>query len=242
MSLEDSTLCLLNGIITLQFFALAVALGQTSAAYCTDGRAMVLPIDEMAKDIALTRWALPECLHVPIAAADEEAIRTYVGDVDRVLSGRGLRKALLVTVPERAPIDPLLAISEHPNAAIFHARRQFWVHVAYKPYRRAYKRAFPDENIDGRILSHAMNRDTAVHKGFEFVRQYPVSPMSAFSEQWAKALHKPKEPVVARRSGPPFIQYADLSDLMLMLDMMLGGGIMDTVNEGQKLLERRTAR
>src|ERR1700712_1350456 len=109
-------------------------------------------------------------------------------------------------------------------------------------YRPAYKRAFPDENIDGLILSHAMNRVTAVHKGFDFVRLTPVSGIanvsSAFSEQWAKALHKPEEPVT-RRAGPPFIQYADLSDLMLMLDMMLGGGVMDAVNEGQKLLERK---
>jgi hypothetical protein len=30
-----------------------------------------------------------------------------------------------------------------------------------------------------------------------------------------------------------------LSDLMLMFDMMLGGGVMDAVNEGQKLLERK---
>ena len=151
---------------------------------------MPVLIDETAKAIALTRWALPECLHVPIAAVDEDAIRNYVGDVERVVSGRGLRKALLVTVPECAPIDPLLRISDHPNAGIFHARRQVWVHVAYKPYRPAYKRAFPDENIDGRILSHAMNRDTAVHKGFDFVRLTPVSGManvsSAFSEQWAK--------------------------------------------------------
>jgi hypothetical protein len=127
-------------------------------------------------------------------------------------------------------------------AGIFHARRQLWVHVAYDPYRSAYKRAFPDENIDHLILSHAMNRVTAVHKGFDFVRLTPVSGIanvsSAFSEQWAKALHKPKEPA-ARRAGPPFIQYADLSDLMLMLDMMLGGGVMDAVNEGQKLLERK---
>jgi hypothetical protein len=28
---------------------------------------------------------------------------------------------------------------------------------------------------------------------------------------------------------------------MLMLDMKLGGGVMDAVNEGQKLVERRTA-
>ena len=202
---------------------------------------MALLIDETAKGIALNRWGLPECLHVPIAAVDEDAIRNYVGDVERVVSGRGLRKAFLVPVPERMEIDPLLPISDHPNAGIFHARQQVWVHVAYKPYRPAYKRAFPDENIDGLILSHTVNRDTAAHKGFDFVRLTSVSGVanvsSAFSEQWAKELHKPKQPVVARRTGPPFIQYADLSDLMLMLDMMLGGGVMDAVNEGQKLLK-----
>jgi len=204
---------------------------------------MELLIDETAREIAFKRWALPECLHVPIAAVDEDAISNYVGNVERVVSGRGLRRALLVAVPERVKIDPLLPIGDHPNAGIFHARQQVWVHVAYKPYRPAYKRAFPDENIDGLILSHAMNRDTAAHKGFDFVRLTPVSGVanvsSAFSEQWAKALHKPKGPVVARRTGPPFIQYADVSDLMLMLDMMLGGGVMDAVNEGQKLLKRK---
>jgi hypothetical protein len=201
-------------------------------------------IDGIAKDITLNRWALPECLHVPIAAVDEDAIRNYIGDVERIASGRGLQKALLVTVPECAPIDSLLPIGDHPNAGIFHARRQVWVHIGYGPYRRAYKRAFPEENTEGRILSHAMNRDTAAHKGFDFVRLTPVSRMantsSAFSEQWAKALHRPKQPGAARRTGPPFIQYADLSELMLMLDMMLGGGFMDAVNEGQKLIERRT--
>jgi hypothetical protein len=203
---------------------------------------MALLIDETAREIAFKRWALPECLHVPIAAVDEEAIGNYVGNVERVVSGRGARRALLVAVPERK-IDPLIPIGDHPNAGIFHARLQVWVHVAYKPYRPAYKRALPDQNIDGLILSHAMNRDTAAHKGFDFVRLTPVSGVanvsSAFSEQWAKALRKPKEPVVTRRAGPPFIQYADLSDLMLMLDMMLGGGVMDAVNEGQKLLARR---
>ena len=42
--------------------------------------------------------------------------------------------------------------------------------------------------------------------------------------------------IANRRIRPPYIQYADLSDLMLMLDMKLGGGVMDAVNEGQKLL------
>jgi hypothetical protein len=125
---------------------------------------MPLLIDATAKGIAINRWALPECLHVPIAAVDEDAIRNYVGNVERVVSGRSLRQALLVTVPEPTQIDPLLRISDHPNAGIFHASQQVWVHVAYKPYRPAYKRAFPNENIDGQILSHAMNRVTAIIK------------------------------------------------------------------------------
>jgi hypothetical protein len=205
---------------------------------------MALLIDEIAKGIAFNRWGLPECLHVPIAAVNEDAIRNYVGDIQRVVSGRGHRKAFLVSVPASAAIDPLLPISDHPNARVFHARQQVWVHVAYEPYRPAYKRALPHDTIDGLILSHAMNRVTAAHKGFDFVRLTPVSGVanvsSAFSEQWAKELHKSKGPVVARRTGPPFIQYADLSDLMLMLDMKLGGGVMDAVNEGQKLIARRT--
>src|SRR3954447_24500752 len=195
---------------------------------------IALLIDEIAKEIATTRWALPECLHVPIAAVDEDAICTYVGSVERVLSGRGSRRALLVTVPEPAPIDPLLRISDHPNAGIFHARQQVWVHVAYGPYRAAYKRAFPDKNIDDLILSHAMNRVTAVHKGFDFVRitlgSRAANSSSSFSEQWAVELHGSPEKVATRRIRPPYIQYADLSDLMLMLDLRLGGGVMDAVN------------
>jgi hypothetical protein len=207
------------------------------------GLFMTLLVDHTARDIAITRWALPECLHVPIAAVDEDAICTYIGNVERVVSGQGLRKALLVTVPEPRQIDPLLPISDQPNAGILHARQQVWVHIAYRPYRAAYRRALPDENIDGKILSHAMNRRTSAHKGFDFVRITPVSGAanvsSAFSENWAVELHKSSRQAGERRIGPPFIQYADLSDLMLMLDMMLGGGVMEAVNEGQRLLERR---
>jgi hypothetical protein len=42
---------------------------------------MPVLIDEAAKEVALRRWNLPECLHVPIAAVDEDAIRNYIGTV-----------------------------------------------------------------------------------------------------------------------------------------------------------------
>jgi hypothetical protein len=212
-------------------------------AHPQSGLVMTLLVDHTARNIAITRWALPESLHVPIAAVDEDAICTYIGNVERVVSGQGLRKALLVTVPEPRQIDPLLPMSDHPNAGTLHARQQMWVHIAYRPYRAAYRRAFPNENIEGKILSHAMNRRTAAHKGFDFVRITPVSGAanvsSAFSENWAVELHKSSRQVGERRTDPPLIQYADLSDLMLMLDMMLGGGVVEVVNEGQRLLARR---
>jgi hypothetical protein len=49
-----------------------------------------------------------------------------------------------------------------PEASrVFHSRRQVWVHVAYTRYRHAYRKAFPEENVDGKALNHAMNRRVA---------------------------------------------------------------------------------
>jgi hypothetical protein len=207
---------------------------------------MPLLIDEAAKEIALSRWTLPACLHVPVAAVDEEAIRNYIGTIERILSPGSPNRAFLVKVPETAGIDPHLPISSDANAGIFHARRQVWVHIAYNRYRQVYRKAFPDEDIASRVLSHAMNRRTAALKGFDYVRITPVSrggnSSSSFSEKWAVELHGSPGAIAKRRLRPPYIQYGDLSDLMLMLDMKLGGGVMDAVNEGQKLVKRQIRR
>jgi hypothetical protein len=200
-------------------------------------------VDEAAKEIALRRWVLPECLHVPVAAVDETAIRDYVGDIEQVLSRGSARTAFLVNIPEPPTIDPLLPICDHPNASILYARRQVWVHIAYRRYRSAYRKAFPDEVIAVKVLSHAMNRRIAALKGFDYVRITPVSrggnSSSGFSEQWGVSLHGSPAQIASPRIRPPFIQYADLSDLMLMLDIKVGGGVMAAVNEGQKLVGRR---
>jgi hypothetical protein len=61
---------------------------------------IALLVDHAAKDIALRRWVLPECIVFPVAAADEAAIGDYVGAMEQVLSGGSSRKALLVTIAE----------------------------------------------------------------------------------------------------------------------------------------------
>ena len=120
---------------------------------------------------------------------------------------------------------------------------QVWVHVRYTRYRRAYRRAFPTEDITGKVLSHAMNRRVAVLKGFQYVRITPVSraanSSSGFSENWGVARHSATGQTPERARQGASIQYGDLSDLMLMMDLKLGGGVMSVVNEGQALVKPR---
>jgi hypothetical protein len=200
-------------------------------------------IDQAAREIALTRWTLPECLHVPIAAVDEAAITTYIGEIERVLVEGSPRKAFVVRIKEPASVDLRLPIWELEASRVFHSPLQVWVHIAFTRYRNAYKTAFPTQPIDGTVLSHAMNRRVAALKGFSYVRITPTSrrsnSSSAFSENWGVALHSTPEQMTANRRRGAFIQYADLSDLMLLLDLQLGGGVMSAVNEGRSLVRPR---
>jgi hypothetical protein len=201
-------------------------------------------IDEIARERTLNRNGIPLCLHVPIAAVDEAAIETYVGAIRRTLSGRGAAQAFLVEAYSAEPRDLRYPIWDQPGSAELHRPLQVWVHIGYSRYRQAYRRAFPDENVTALVLSHAMNRRVAALKGFSFVRITPTSrganSSSAFAEGWAFTLHSEAYQMAANRRRGTFIEYADITDLMLMLDMKLGGGVMDAVNEGQKLVRPRS--
>jgi hypothetical protein len=197
-------------------------------------------IDHVAQEIALTRCAIPSCLHVPIAALDEAAITNYIGEIQQVLSNGAARKAFLVKVKEPVLADTQLPIWKLPSSEMLHRRLQVWVHIGFTRYRAAYRKAFSDEAIEGKVLSHAMNRRVAALKGFQYVRITPTTrganSSSSFSEQWGVELHATPAQITANRRRGAFIQYADLADLMLMLDIQIGGGVMEVVNEGQKLV------
>lgn len=201
---------------------------------------MTLLIDHAAKDVARRRWVLPECLHVPVAAVDEAAIRDYIGDIERILAFGSPSRALLVRAESLPLLDPSLPISKLPSSSVLHSPMQVWVHIRYSGYRRAYKKAFPCEDIDGKVLSHALNRRTADLLGFQYVRITPIArtsnSSSAFSEKWGVALHSTPAQIEANKKRSAFIRYADLAEIMLMMDIILGGGVMDAVNEGQKLV------
>lgn len=197
-------------------------------------------IDAVARDLAIRRYGLAESLHVPIGAVDEAAISTHIGTVVKVLGGEPARKALLVQIFPPPARDPCFPIWMRDNCHVLHQSLQVWVDIAYTRYRKAYRAAFPDEELGDRVVSHTMNRRMAALRGFQFVRltlaSRAANSSSAFSEAWGVALHGTPEQRAANRRRGARIEYADLSALMLMLDMRLGGGIMDAVNEGQKLV------
>jgi hypothetical protein len=199
------------------------------------------PIDEHAIRIPKDSGLLP-CLYVPIAARDTTAIERYVGRIAGQLAAISPDKALLVEAHEPEKPDPRLAIWDVPEASVLHFARQVWVHVDYRAYRRAYLRAFPDFDLTGLVLDHVMNRRVARLKGFAYLRIVPISrgansSHGSLSEGWAVEYHSSPEMREKNRLSQAAVQYADLSDIVKMLNMQGGGSFMDNVNKAQKLVD-----
>jgi hypothetical protein len=187
------------------------------------------------------RSGLPPCLYIAVGARDEPAIQRYVGRVARALARGRPPQALLVEAHDPPERDARLPIWQLPAAAILHAPRQVWVHVDFAAYRRAYSQAFPEEAFDDRVLDHVLNRRVARLKGFHYLRIIPISrgansSSGGLSEGWGVEHHG--TPSMKRRhaASRAAIQYADLADVVKMLDVKTGGGVMDPVNQAQYLV------
>lgn len=199
------------------------------------------PIDQQAIRIPQSSGLLP-CLYVVVAARDTNAIETYVGRIVEGLSRRSPDKALLIEAHQPEEPDERLAIWRHPGAAILYYPRQVWVHVDYKAYRRAYVRAFPDVDLTNLVLDHVMNRRVARLKGFRYLRIVPISRKAnsshgGLSEGWAVEYHSSPRMMELNRMSQAMVQYADLADLVKMLNMEGGGSFMESVNQAQKLVD-----
>ncbi len=200
-------------------------------------------IDERARAIALTRFALPLCLHLPIGARDEDALKRYVGQIMTLLPS-GQHKALVLRAYDPPAPDARLLIWEQPGAAVLRATRQVWVDVDARTYRGAYATAFPEQELGGLVLDHVMNRRVARLKGFRYLRILPISRAAnsssgGLSEKWGAAYHGTQRMLAINRTAGTFIQYADLADIVKMLNIKTGGSLQEAVNEAQTLVTPR---
>lgn len=201
----------------------------------------MVDIDTVAKSDVINKWVMPESLHIPISAKDKESIVRYIGNIVAELSAPNTNNAFLVEVPEPTSINTKLAVWKLPESKVLHQGLQVWVHVDYKGYRKAYIKAFPDEDISSLILDHIQNRYMAKVMGFNYVRIIPISrgansSSGSLSEQWGVKYHSTPRMRKINSEKKSFIQYADISCLVKMLNIKTGGGVMDAINEAQKLL------
>jgi len=207
---------------------------------------MRIKIDNIAREVAFKKSALPECLHVPIAAVDESSICRYIGAIVGVVSINTARRALLVRIPPPPKRNQRLPIWALAESAVLYQPIQLWVHVNYTGYRKAYKRSFPKEDITKKVINHILNRRIARIKGYEYVRVSSVTrgvnSSSGYSENWGVNLKRKAYMTKESIRGGAYIQYADLCDLMVMMNIKIGGGVMGIVNEGQYLVDLRYKR
>lgn len=124
---------------------------------------------------------------------------------------------------------------------MLHWPRQVWVDVDYSAYRRAFIRAFPETSLNGLVLDHVMNRRVARLKGFTYLRIVPISRAAnsshgGLSEGWGVEHHSSRRMVEINRASKAGVQYADLADIVKMLNLEGGSSLMEVVNEAQKLV------
>ena len=197
-------------------------------------------IDQFARVMAITKYALPVSVHIPVAAKEEADIEKYIGRVVEVIAPGVPNRALLVE-SYYIPQKDALPIWQLPESAILHHPKQVWVHVDYSGYKNAYLKVFGKLEDSRHVLDHIMNRRVARLKYFSYLRIVPISreansSSGGLSEKWAVEYHSSPEMRKANRESPARIQYADLADIVKMLNIKTGGSLQAPVNEAQALV------
>jgi len=198
---------------------------------------------------------LPSCLRIPIAAADVESIKTYVGTILRLLTGRNRRiNAILVKTDRDFRKTPGVKLWHVPQALTYKERlypeHQVWVHVDYDNYRKGYIALGMPPIQDGYFLDHVQNREAIRLRnyGHPYLRLCPVSRSvntNAGSNHGGEGMEKeylknlpnmsPEIQAIAGESMSSKIVYADPMDLTKMLDISPGTGPLSGVRDTQYL-------
>lgn len=191
--------------------------------------------------LGVQTFGLPSDLTVPIAAADLEAIETYVGTIQKRVPGRKRPVNAVVVNPHQPSRDARVPLWEEPEADEYyqrlHPQSQLWVHVDYTGYRKAWQRLGFGELTREVFLDHVQNRE-AVRLGnysHPFLRLCPISRKTNTSggldsgaegmekAEMRKLKQKPEQTRerVERCLAAPMV-LADPIDLTKMLDIPPG--------------------
>lgn len=199
-----------------------------------------MEIDEKAKARAQI-LGMPPDVHIPIGARDKSAIEKYIGSISSIKNVQS-EKAFIVTphfCPELNNKLPLWGLKE---STILHRNKQIWVHVDYKSYRPAYIKACPEEDVKGYFIDHILNRRVARLKGFDYLRVIPVLPevntsSGGVTEKYGFDYHSTDHMKNINKEDQAFIEYADIADIVKMLNQKTGGKFQDIIRDSLYLLD-----
>jgi hypothetical protein len=208
-------------------------------------------------DPSASTFGLPACLRIPIAAADVDAITTYVGNVQKVITGRNKRANALLVKPYENSVSkhPRVKLWKEPLAAQYEERlypaNQVWVHVDFAGYRNAYQQFDIPPIPEGYFLDHIQNREAIRLRRYShpFLRLCPVRRQvntSGGSDFGCEGMEReylrnlpdlsPEIQARAARAINSKIVYADPADITKMLDILPGTGPLPGVRDTQQLL------
>jgi hypothetical protein len=207
-------------------------------------------------DTRASKFGLPPCLWVPIAAASPHAIKQFVGQIlDERVRRDGRVEAMLIGTYKRPAVeDPSVQLWHHPLAHDYRLRlfpkQQVWVHVDYRGYRKAYIEFGMPTIPANYFLDHIQNREAIRLRDYShpYLRLCPVARTIntsgghvAGGEGMEKAFLRTRKEKTAevqaefRRVLQYDIQYADPMDLTKMLNIAPGTVTLPGVAEVQGL-------
>ncbi len=200
----------------------------------------MIEIDNRAKEMAKI-WGMPPDVHIPIAARDKNAITKYIGSIINIETIQP-EKAFIVTPHFCPELNTKLPLWKLKESSILHCNKQLWVHVDYSSYRNAYIKACPEEDVKGFFIDHILNRRVSRLKGFNYLRIIPVSPSvntssGGVTEKYGFEYHSTDRMKQLNEETQPFIQYADIADIVKMLNQKTGGKFQDIIRDSLYLLE-----
>jgi hypothetical protein len=194
----------------------------------------MIPIDHIAKKRAAV-MGMPPDVHIPIGARTKDAVIKFIGTTQNIATIPA--DQAFIVLPYDCPVlNNKLPLWKIKESDILHFPKQIWVHVDYKSYRPAYIKAFPDENLQDLVLDHVLNRRVARLKGFNYLRIIPVTKgvntsSGGVTEKYGFGHHNTERMQEINLKEQAQIEYADIADLVKMLNLKTGGKFQDAVRD-----------
>lgn len=169
---------------------------------------------------------LPKSMIVPIAAKSINDLLKYVGNCKPILRNS---EAAFEVKWNPFEINENLKIWDLPFSENIHQKKQVWVDVDYKYYRKAYLKLYPEIKNQNKVIDHIYNRKVARVWGYKYLRLLPIdrninsSSGRGFESLASQYIKKENNRLLNEKiKRNNFVSYADPFDLVKMINKKTG--------------------